>query len=242
MRNQPERAGPHYQQAWRAAAQLTEKLDGKSYTEVIFGKPVLLHMVRPERWNRYAQRPPTEVEVRNVLVEFTVDALGRPDALEVLDDSGDVKRGERTACVDQEHGALPAAIRKRRARGDTGRAVQPAVDPAVAASTGSSERPPIRRRQPPAGDASPSEWLDRQLRGGGGGSSTSRGDDRLRRGQQSARDGLLVEFGRQLCARIAHREPRRHGQRLVALARELAGGCEPYPVNVQLSASSPCGE
>jgi hypothetical protein len=97
LRNQPERARPHYQQAWRAATQLTEKLNGKSYTEVIFGKPVLLHMIRPDRWNRYAERPPAEVEVRNVLVEFTVDAQGRPDALKVLDDSGDVKRGEKTA-------------------------------------------------------------------------------------------------------------------------------------------------
>ncbi len=96
LRNQPERAGPHYQLAWRAAAQLTEKLDGKSYTEVIFGKPVLLHRVRPENWNRYAQRPPTEVEVRNVLVELTVDALGRPDDVRLIDDSGDAKRGDRT--------------------------------------------------------------------------------------------------------------------------------------------------
>jgi tetratricopeptide (TPR) repeat protein len=97
LRNQPERARPHYLQAWRAAAQLTGKLNGKSYTEAIFGKPVLLHMIRPDRWNRYAERPPTEVEVRNVLVEFTVDVQGRPDAIKVLDDSGDVKRGEKTA-------------------------------------------------------------------------------------------------------------------------------------------------
>ncbi len=96
LRNQPERAGPHYQLAWRAAAQLTEKLDGRSYAEVVFGKPVLLHRVRPEQWNRYAQRPPTEVEVRNVLVEFTVDALGRPGGVKLLDDSGDAKRGDRT--------------------------------------------------------------------------------------------------------------------------------------------------
>ena len=97
LRNQPERARPHYQQAWRAAAQLTGNLNGKSYTEAIFGKPVLLHIIRPDRWNRYAERPPTEVEVRNVRVEFTVDPQGRPDALEVIDDSGDVKRGEKTA-------------------------------------------------------------------------------------------------------------------------------------------------
>jgi hypothetical protein len=97
LRNQPERAIPHYQLAWRAAAQLTEKLNGKSYTELIFGQPILLHRVRPEQWNRYAERPPTEVEVRNVLVEFTVDAVGRPVAVKLLDDSGDAKRGERTA-------------------------------------------------------------------------------------------------------------------------------------------------
>ena len=97
LRDQPDRARPQYQQAWRAAAQLTGKLNGKSYTEAIFGKPVLLHMIRPDRWNRYAEHPPTEVEVRNVLVEFTVDTQGRPDALKVLDDSGDAKRGERTA-------------------------------------------------------------------------------------------------------------------------------------------------
>jgi tetratricopeptide (TPR) repeat protein len=97
LRNQPERARPNYQQAWRAAVQMTEKLDGKTVTAAIFGKPVLLHIVRPDNWNRYAARPPTEVEVRNVLVELTVDSQGRPDALKVLDDSGDVKRGDKTA-------------------------------------------------------------------------------------------------------------------------------------------------
>jgi tetratricopeptide (TPR) repeat protein len=97
LRGQPDRARPHYLQAWRAAAQLSGKPNGKSYTELIFGKPVLLHMIRPDRWNRYAEHPPAEIEVRNVLVEFTVDAQGRPGALQVLDDSGDAKRGEKTA-------------------------------------------------------------------------------------------------------------------------------------------------
>jgi TonB family protein len=36
------------------------------------------------------------VEVRNVLVEFTVDEQGRPTAIKVLDDSGDAKRADRT--------------------------------------------------------------------------------------------------------------------------------------------------
>jgi len=97
VRNQPDRARVHYQQAWRAAASVTDKLNGKSYTEAIFGQPVLLHMFRPDGWNRYPKRPPTEVEVRNVVVEYTVNAQGRVEAPQVIDDSGDERRGEKTA-------------------------------------------------------------------------------------------------------------------------------------------------
>ncbi|MCX7052768.1 MAG: tetratricopeptide repeat protein [Proteobacteria bacterium] len=97
VRNQPDRARSHYQQAWRAAARVTDKLNGKSYTEAIFGQPVLLHLFRPDDWNRYPKRPPTEVEVRNVVVEYTVSALGRVEAPQVIDDSGDKRRGEKTA-------------------------------------------------------------------------------------------------------------------------------------------------
>jgi hypothetical protein len=96
LRNQPELASPQYQLAWRAASQMAEKVDGKSYAEAVFGKPVLLYLVRPDGWNRYASRPPAEVEVRNVLVEFTVDPFGRADAIRIVDDAGDAKHGERT--------------------------------------------------------------------------------------------------------------------------------------------------
>jgi tetratricopeptide (TPR) repeat protein len=101
VRNQPDRALVHYQQAWRAAAAVTEKLNGKSYTEAIFGQPVLLHLFRPDGWNRYPKRPPTEVEVRNVVVEYTVNAQGRIEALEVIDDSGEERRGEKAAATLQ---------------------------------------------------------------------------------------------------------------------------------------------
>jgi tetratricopeptide (TPR) repeat protein len=97
VRNQPDRARSHYQQAWQAAARITDRLNGKSYTEAIFGQPVLLHLFRPDDWNRYPKRPPTEVEVRNVIVEYTVSALGRVEAPKVIDDSGDERRGEKTA-------------------------------------------------------------------------------------------------------------------------------------------------
>jgi tetratricopeptide (TPR) repeat protein len=101
VRNQPDRAREHYQQAWRAAARVTDKLNGKSYTEAIFGQPVLLHLFRPDDWNRYQKRPPTEVEVRNAVVEYTVSAQGRVEEAKVLDDSGDKRRGEKTAAALQ---------------------------------------------------------------------------------------------------------------------------------------------
>jgi tetratricopeptide (TPR) repeat protein len=102
VRNQPDRALGHYRQAWQAAARVNDKLDGKSYSEAIFGRPILLHMFRPDGWNRYPKRPPSEVEVRNVVVEYSVSAQGRVESPKVLDDSGDERRGEKTARSLQE--------------------------------------------------------------------------------------------------------------------------------------------
>ena len=99
LRAQHARARPHYQQAWQAAARITEQLNGKSYTDALFGQPVLLHLIRPDHWNRFGERPPDEVEVRNVALEFTVNPQGRVDAPKVVDDSGDPKRGERTVAA-----------------------------------------------------------------------------------------------------------------------------------------------
>ena len=99
LRAQHARARPHYQQAWQAAARITEQLNGKSYTDALFGQPVLLHLIRPDHWNRFGERPPDEVEVRNVVLEFTVNPQGRVDAPKVVDDSGDPKRGERTVAA-----------------------------------------------------------------------------------------------------------------------------------------------
>jgi TonB family protein len=97
LRMQPDRALPHYRQAWLAATRITEQTAGKTYTEAIFGQPVLLHVVRPDGWNRYAGRAPDTLEVRNVVVEFTVDPTGRIQDAKVVEDSGDAKRAERTA-------------------------------------------------------------------------------------------------------------------------------------------------
>ena len=96
LRMQPDRALPHYRQAWQAATRITEKFEGKSYTAAIFGQPVLLHVVRPEGWNRYAGRAPDKVEVRNVIAEAIVDPTGRAVEARLIDDSDDAKRGERS--------------------------------------------------------------------------------------------------------------------------------------------------
>jgi hypothetical protein len=97
-RQSPERALPHYQQAWKAASRVTE--DGRPLSEVLFGAPQLLNFAAPEGWNRYAQRPPEEVERRDVEIEMTVTAEGRVEDARVVADGGDTRlasRGRRAA-------------------------------------------------------------------------------------------------------------------------------------------------
>ncbi len=73
VRDQPERALPHYRQAWLVAGTAA---DGAALRQSLFGAPVLLTYVAPESWNRHAQRPPEAVEVRLVDIELTVTAQG----------------------------------------------------------------------------------------------------------------------------------------------------------------------
>lgn len=95
-RGQPERALPNYQKAWLAASRANQKFEGKPLAEALFGQPVLLQIVRPEGWDRYAARPAEQVETRNVVLEFTVSAQGEAEAPEVVDDAGDAKLAEKT--------------------------------------------------------------------------------------------------------------------------------------------------
>ncbi|HEX9208730.1 MAG TPA: tetratricopeptide repeat protein [Steroidobacteraceae bacterium] len=95
-RDQPERALPHYRLAWQAAAGATARIEGKPLVEALFGRPVLLQITRPEAWDRYAERPRQDIEVRTVSIDLTVDAQGRPQGGKVIDDSGDAKRAART--------------------------------------------------------------------------------------------------------------------------------------------------
>ena len=95
-RGMAERALPNYQKAWLAASRVAQRHEGKPIVEALFGAPVLLQIVRPEGWDRFAARPPEQVETRNVVVEFTVNADGFADKVKVIDDSGDARRAQRT--------------------------------------------------------------------------------------------------------------------------------------------------
>jgi tetratricopeptide (TPR) repeat protein len=99
IRGQPERALPHYLLGVQATGKISEQTAGKSWVDALFGAPALLHIARPEGWNRYAQRPSSEVEVRNVVVEAVVDARGQVVATQVIDDAGDARRAEKTAAA-----------------------------------------------------------------------------------------------------------------------------------------------
>lgn len=91
-----ERALPNYQKAWLAASRVKQQHEGRPIVEALFGQPVLLQIVRPEGWDRFASRKPDEVETRNVVVEFTVSADGLAEQVKVLDDSGDERRAQKT--------------------------------------------------------------------------------------------------------------------------------------------------
>ena len=93
VRQAPDKALPHYQLAWRAAAQSTQ--DGRPLRLVLFGDPVLLYYVAPSGWDRHAGRPAEEVERRDVELELTVSAEGRALDPRVVSDAGDPRLGER---------------------------------------------------------------------------------------------------------------------------------------------------
>ncbi len=72
-RQLPERARPSYQRAWQAAGSAP---DGAKLQQSLFGAPLLIRYELPEGWNRYASRPPGEVELREVVIELTVTPDG----------------------------------------------------------------------------------------------------------------------------------------------------------------------
>jgi hypothetical protein len=72
-RQLPGEARPHYLRAWQAAGRAP---DGAALQQSLFGAPVLIRYSLPDSWDRYARRPPEEVERREVELELTVTADG----------------------------------------------------------------------------------------------------------------------------------------------------------------------
>ncbi|HXW09777.1 MAG TPA: tetratricopeptide repeat protein [Steroidobacteraceae bacterium] len=91
-----ERALPNYQKAWAAASKVKQQHEGRPIVEALFGQPVLLQIVRPDGWDKFASRSPEEVETRSVVVELTVNTEGRAEQVRVIDDSGDERRAQKT--------------------------------------------------------------------------------------------------------------------------------------------------
>jgi tetratricopeptide (TPR) repeat protein len=98
-RQAPDRAGPSYQRAWQAAATAPE---GPRLQQTLFGTPQLIRYIPPENWDRYAGRPPEEVERRDVEIELTVKADGGVSGARVVtggDDERLVSQALRAAAT-----------------------------------------------------------------------------------------------------------------------------------------------
>ena len=93
IRQTPDRALPHYLQAWQAAAGVIE--GGRPLQQVLFGEPLLLYYAAPDGWNRYAGRPPEEVDRRTAELAVTVSPQGRVRESKIVDDAGDPRLGQR---------------------------------------------------------------------------------------------------------------------------------------------------
>jgi len=92
LRQQPERALAYYKQAWQAAGAAA---NGPQLQQSLFGTPVLLLYFAPDGWNRYAQRPPEEIERRDVELELTVTARGDATDARIVTPTADPKLASR---------------------------------------------------------------------------------------------------------------------------------------------------
>jgi tetratricopeptide (TPR) repeat protein len=113
-RGQPERALPQYLLAWQAGSHVPYQ--GKSLADALFTKPVLLHYQRPAGWDRYSDRPSSEIMLKTVLLDVTVTSDGQASDITVIDDGGDKRR------ADQARAA--AATARYRPRFENGQPVE----------------------------------------------------------------------------------------------------------------------
>jgi tetratricopeptide (TPR) repeat protein len=92
-RSQPEKALPQYQLAWQEGIKVPYK--GKTLADALFARPVLLNYNRPTGWDRYSNRPASEILLKAVILETTVAADGTTSDSKVIDDSGDLRRADQ---------------------------------------------------------------------------------------------------------------------------------------------------
>jgi TonB family protein len=91
-RQLPARARSSYLRAWQAAGAAP---DGASLQQALFGTPQLIRYVPPEYWDRYAGRPPEEVERRDIEVELTVTSEGSISGARVVTGGDDERLGSQ---------------------------------------------------------------------------------------------------------------------------------------------------
>jgi len=87
-RQAPERARPSYLRAWQAAGAAP---DGARLRQSLFGAPQLIRYDPPDNWDRYARRPPEEIERLDVELELTVTADGGVRDAQAVTGDGDEK-------------------------------------------------------------------------------------------------------------------------------------------------------
>ena len=87
-RQAPERARPSYLRAWQAAGAAP---DGAALQRSLFGAPQLIRYLPPDNWDRYARRPPEEIERLDVELELTVTADGGVRDARAVSGDGDEK-------------------------------------------------------------------------------------------------------------------------------------------------------
>ncbi|HEX7374741.1 MAG TPA: tetratricopeptide repeat protein [Steroidobacteraceae bacterium] len=155
-RSQPDKALPQYQQAWEAGSKVPYQ--GKTLAAALFAKPVLLNYTRPTGWDRYSGRPASEILLKAVTLEATVNADGSTSDAKVIDDSGDLRR------ADQALKALATA--HYRPRFENGQAVAtPGVQFSqvfqVLAPKEEAPKEPAPQNTPPADSAPPPAAKDK---------------------------------------------------------------------------------
>jgi TonB family protein len=121
-RRAPERARPSYLRAWQAAGAAP---DGVKLQQSLFGAPQLIRYDPPDNWDRYARRPPEEVERLDVELELTVNADGSVSGARVVSGGGNERLESQALRATQTARYRPRLVDGQPAETPGTRIVQP---------------------------------------------------------------------------------------------------------------------